>query len=209
MGDLFVKICGVTVLEDALSAVDSGADAIGFNFYQQSKRYIAPEKAAEIAARLPLRILRVGVFVNPKREDVDKTIVRSGITAIQFSGNEPPDDVTGYYVPVLKAIHVAGKESIAEMKAYLVDSYLLDTFRTDEYGGTGKSFDWNLAVIAKQSGKIILAGGLTPENIADAVRKVLPYGVDVSSGVELRPGIKDHKKMSEFIQRAREANISK
>ena len=108
----------------------------------------------------------------------------------------------------MKAIHIAGKESIAEMKPYRVDSYLLDTFKSAEYGGTGKPFDWSIAVHAKTFGKVIIAGGLTPENVGDAVRKVKPYGVDVSSGVEIRPGIKDRKKISEFIQRAKEANIS-
>jgi phosphoribosylanthranilate isomerase len=208
MGELFVKICGVTILDDALSAVDYGADAVGFNFYPHSKRYISLDRAAEIAEKLPAGILRVGVFVNPKREEVNAAILRGGINGIQFSGNEPPEEVLGYHLPVIKAIHISGKESVEEMKSYRVDRYLLDTFHSDNYGGTGIPFDWSIAVQAKQFGKIIIAGGLTPENVGDAVRKVKPHGVDVSSGVELSPGIKDHKKMGEFILRAREANAS-
>jgi len=209
MEELFVKICGITILDDALSAVEHGADAVGFNFYRQSKRYITPDSAAEIAEKLPAGVLRVGVFVNARRDEVDTAILRSGINGIQFSGDERPEDVLGYHLPVMKAIHISGKESIGEMKTYRAHRYLLDTFHSENYGGTGMPFDWSIAIHAKQFGAIIIAGGLTPENVADAVRMVKPHGVDVSSGVELRPGIKDRKKMGEFILRAREAHTSK
>ncbi len=207
MGELFVKICGVTTLDDALSAIEHGADAIGFNFYRQSKRYISPDAAAQIIDRLPGNILKIGVFVNAAREDV-KTAMKSGISGLQFSGNELPETVSGYRLPVIKAIHIANVESLTEMKLFHVDSFLVDTFRRDGYGGTGKLFDWDIAVTAKRFGRVIVAGGLTPENVADAVRKVKPHGVDVSSGVEQRPGVKDHKKIKDFILRAREANTS-
>jgi phosphoribosylanthranilate isomerase len=195
-------------LNDALSAVESGADAIGFNFYRQSKRYIAPDRAAEIMECLPRTIAKVGVFVNPEREYVNDTISRSGINSIQFSGNESPEAVSGYSLPVIKAIHVAGAESIGTMKSFGAVSFLLDTFGDADFGGTGKPFDWAIAVEAKRFGKVIVAGGLTPENVTDAVRSIRPYGVDVSSGVEMRPGIKDHNKIREFILRAREAHTT-
>ncbi len=208
MGELFVKICGITIFDDALCAVESGADAIGFNFYPQSKRYISPDHAAEIIDRLPGNVMRVGVFVNPDREYVDAAIENSGISGLQFSGNELPEAVLGYHLPVIKAIHVASVESIRAMKSFGAISFLLDTFRNADFGGTGKPFDWDIAIKAKRFGRIIVAGGLTPENVADAVRRIMPHGVDVSSGVELRPGIKDHKKIREFILRAREANTT-
>ncbi len=209
MGRLIVKICGVTTLDDALYAAEQGADAIGFNFYQLSKRYISPDHAAEIVNSLRADIMRVGVFVNPEREFVNAVLQSNTLSTLQFSGEEAPDTISGYRLPVIKAIHVANAESIREMKLFNVDSFLLDTFRNEDFGGTGKTFDWDIAVRAKQFGNVIVAGGLTPENIADAVRKVKPHGVDVSSGVEIRPGIKDHKKIKEFILRAREASMTK
>lgn len=204
MDRLFVKICGVTNADDATYALKSGADAIGFNFYPSSKRFIVPEKAREISEELDISILRVGVFVNPARDYVDATIRQVALNAIQFSGNETPDDVSGYQLKVFKAIHITGVESLAAMKLYGVDAFLLDTHRDGDFGGTGETFDWDVARKAKQFGKVILAGGLTPENVSAAVRLVRPYGVDVSSGVEARPGIKDHKKIRDFIRRARE-----
>mgnify|MGYP001615294890 CR=1 FL=1 len=204
MDRLFIKICGVTNADDAACAVESGADAIGFNFYPSSKRFIVPENAREISEALDVSILRVGVFVNPARDYVDATIRQVALNAIQFSGSETPDDVSGYQLRVFKAIHITGVESLAALKLYGVDAFFLDTHREGEFGGTGETFDWDVARKAKQFGKVILAGGLTPGNVSAAVRLVRPYGVDVSSGVESRPGIKDHKKIRDFIRRARE-----
>ncbi len=204
MNRLFVKICGVTNADDAICALENGADAIGFNFYPSSKRYILPEQAREISEALDVSILRVGVFVNPARDYVDATMREVALNAIQFSGNESPDDVHGYKVKIFKAIHITGVESLAAMKSYAVDAFLLDTHRDGNFGGTGGTFDWDVARKAKQFGKVILAGGLTPQNVSAAVRLVRPYGVDVSSGVESLPGIKDHKKIRDFIRRARE-----
>ena len=206
MGALFVKMCGITTGDDALAADEAGADAVGFNFYPRSKRYIAPEKAADIIGRMPAGILRVGVFVNPSPGEVQAAINNSGINALQFSGNEEPGNVSGFGLPVMKAVHITDIKSIDAMKFFSVDSYLLDTFNADEFGGTGRTFDWSIAVQAKRFGRIVIAGGLTPENVAEAVRAVKPYGVDVSSGVELRPGIKDKQKVKDFILRAREAH---
>lgn len=206
MGELFVKICGVTILDDALFAIEYGADAIGFNFYPQSKRYITIDHATEIINHLPDDVLKIGVFVNPHREYVNAAIEKSGIRGLQFSGNESPEAVSGYNLPVMKAIHISNADSIRRMEPFGNITFLLDTFHIADFGGTGKPFDWDIAVEAKRFGKVIVAGGLTPENVADAVRKVKPHGVDVSSGVELRTGVKDQKKMKEFILRAREAN---
>jgi len=206
MSHLFIKICGITTLDDARAAVKGGADALGFNFYPASKRYIAPGRAAEIIKEMPAEVFRVGVFVDPSKEYVTAAIQETGINVLQFSGNEAPLDVSGFGLPVIKAIHIAGMRSIEEMKLYAVDSYLLDAFSSSEFGGTGQRFDWAIAERAKQFGRIIVAGGLTPENVMDAVRKVRPYGVDVSSGVEIRPGVKDHQKMIDFIRQAREAH---
>ncbi|HTY11157.1 MAG TPA: phosphoribosylanthranilate isomerase [Bacteroidota bacterium] len=206
MSPLFIKICGITTLDDARAAVKGGADALGFNFYPASKRYIAPGRAAEIIKEMPAEVSRVGVFVDPSKEYVTAAIQETGINVLQFSGNEAPLDVSGFGLPVIKAIHIAGMRSIEEMKLYAVDSYLLDAFSSSEFGGTGQRFDWAIAERAKQFGRIIVAGGLTPENVMDAVRKVRPYGVDVSSGVEIRPGVKDHQKMIDFIRQAREAH---
>lgn len=206
MDRLFVKICGVTNIEDAACAVESGADAIGFNFYPSSKRFIVPEKARAISESLDASILRVGVFVNSARDYVDTAIRTVALNAIQFSGNEVPDDVSGYQLKVFKAIHITGVESLDRMKLFGVDAFLLDTHREGDFGGTGETFDWDVARKAKQFGNVIMAGGLTPQNVSAAVRLVHPYGVDVSSGVEARPGIKNHKKIADFIRRAREAH---
>jgi phosphoribosylanthranilate isomerase len=208
MEPLFIKICGVTNGEDALYAAEQGAEAIGFNFFPHSKRFISPAMAGAINRGLKATIMRVGVFVNPDRGYVNDVIREVGLEAIQFSGNETPESVSRYRAKVFKAIHVLSVDSIDEMKLFNADAFLLDTHRDGEFGGTGKTFDWDLARKAKQFGKVILAGGLTPDNVADAVRLVRPYGVDVSSGVELRPGIKDHKKIKDFIRRATEAHVA-
>jgi phosphoribosylanthranilate isomerase len=207
MNTLFVKICGITTAEDAQAAVESGADALGFNFYPKSKRYISPDRAAVIIKSVPAKILAVGVFVNPDKEDVRDAIQKSRINVLQFSGDEKPEHLSGFKIPIIKAIHITDRASVEKMKSFVVDSYLLDTFSSDDFGGTGKQFHWEIAMEAKRYGKIIVAGGLTPENVSDLVRNVRPYGVDVSSGVELRPGIKDHQKVKAFIRRAREAHF--
>jgi phosphoribosylanthranilate isomerase len=139
---------------------------------------------------------------------VNNVLREVGLDAIQFSGNESPEDLSRYRAKVFKAIHVLSAASFDEMKLFNADAFLLDTYRNGKFGGTGETFDWDLARRAKQFGDVILAGGLTPDNVADAVRLVKPYGVDVSSGVELRPGIKDHKKIKEFIRRAAEAHAT-
>lgn len=206
MSRLFVKICGITRLEDALSAVNSGADAIGFNFYPASKRYISVPEAASIARKLPRKFLTVGVFVDPRRQDVVAAIEEVKLGAVQFSGNESPVELSGYSVPVYKTIHIKNSASVRELKSYQADAFLLDTYRNGEFGGTGEVFDWKLGREANLFGKVIIAGGLTPKNVAEAVQEARPYGVDVSSGVEISPGKKDLKKIEDFIANARTAD---
>ena len=206
MERLFVKICGVTNLEDALCASNWGADAVGYNFYHRSSRVISPGEAASIVAGLPPGIAPVGVFVNPSREEVLSVLREVRLSALQFSGNESPSEISGFGLPVYKAIHVAHSGSVAQMGSYNVEAFLLDTHSEGEFGGTGKVFDWEIALPAKKFGNVILAGGLTPENVADAVKTVSPFGVDVSSGVEKSSRSKDPDKIKKFVIRAREAH---
>ena len=205
MQRLFVKICGITNLDDLMSAVESGADAVGINFFPGSKRYVTPGAAAKLLATIPSTVQRVGVFVDPGNNEVEEILKRVPLDVLQFSGNESPASLSGYKSKMFKAIHVINETSLDSLRSYRVDAFLLDAHSDDEFGGTGKVFDWAIVEKAKKWGKVILAGGLNPENIFGAVRSVKPYGVDVSSGVETQPGKKDHKKIREFILRAREA----
>lgn len=198
-----VKICGITNIEDALWAVDCGADALGFIFYNKSPRHIKPEAVNEIISSLPPFITTVGVFVNEELNAIDDIVHFTGITAIQLHGDESPSYCKLINGKLIKAIRIKNEKSIELIKQYDVDAFLLDSFDAKNYGGSGLTFDWKLAKKAKQYGKIILAGGLTPSNVEDAVKKVLPYGVDVSSGVEKKPGMKSGTKVKEFILRAK------
>jgi phosphoribosylanthranilate isomerase len=201
-----VKICGITNIDDAVAAVDFGADALGFVFFKKSPRYISHVDAAAIINKLPSFTTTIGVFVNEKPEQVEKIIDLTHIDAVQLHGNEPPEmcDISRR---VIKAIRVKSLESLDPLINYKdkVSAFMLDTFTPDILGGTGQIFNWDIAVYAKQFGRIILAGGLTPDNVAAAIRRVRPYGVDVSSGVESKKGKKDHKKMKSFIERAKGA----
>jgi phosphoribosylanthranilate isomerase len=201
-----VKICGITNLNDAMAAVDFGADALGFVFFEGSPRFISYDKAGAIIMRLPSFVTTVGVFVNQKTKEVEKIIDLTGIDVVQLHGNETPE-MCNVSRRVIKAIRVKSLESLDPLKNFKekVSAFLLDTFTPDILGGTGQIFNWDIAVDAKQFGRIILAGGLTPGNITEAVRRVRPYGVDVSSGVEFEKGKKDHKKMRLFIDRAKGA----
>ena len=201
-----IKICGITNLDDALAAVDYGTDALGFVFFKQSPRYIPYKKAAAIIAKLPPCTTTIGVFVNEDPEQIEKTIAITGIDVVQLHGNESPEKVA-FSRRIIKAIRVKSLESLDPLIHFKdwVSAFLLDTYTPDIFGGTGQIFNWDIAVEAKQFGRIILAGGLTPDNIAEAVRWVKPYGIDVSSGVESNKGKKDYKKLKLFIERARGA----
>lgn len=201
-----VKICGITNLEDAMAAVDYGADALGFVFYRESPRHITPSEAAAIIKYLPPFIESVGVFVDETAETIEQTITSCCIDIIQMHGNEPPEKCKSSR-RVIKAIRIKNLESLAPLAGYrgTVSAFLLDAYASDALGGTGRVFNWDIAVEAKQFGSVILAGGLTPENVTDAVRHVRPYAVDVSSGVEQAKGKKNLAKMRLFIERAKGA----
>jgi len=199
-----VKICGVTRAEDALLAVRHGADAIGFNFWPRSKRYVAPEVARRIVARLPPLVVTVGVFVDPSLEEIRAAVDASRVGVVQLHGDEPPALCAAIGLPVLKAIRVKDAHSLAALASFEVAGFLLDS-ATPGYGGSGETFDWKLAAEAAQAVPVVLAGGLTPENVAAAVQAVRPFAVDVASGVESAPGVKDEEKVRRFIERAKEA----
>ncbi len=197
-----VKICGITNEEDALVAIDAGADALGFILYPKSKRHITPDAAWEFACDLPPMIQRIGVTVNLDAEDILEMEEVALFDAWQLHGEEPPE-VCEQLDPrcLIKALHLPLSKHHADVEDYLVNAFLLDT-ASPEFGGTGKTFDWNLAVeFQKQYDlPVILSGGLTVDNVEKAIRQVDPYGVDVSSGVENSPGKKDHAKLRDFIQ---------
>ena len=201
--DLFVKICGVTNVEDAQFALECGADAIGLNFYERSPRFVTMDRAQDIVSKLSEHKSKIGVFVNASRKRILEVIKTVNLSAVQLVGQHGPDDLVNFESSVIKVFRVYPGFDVEVLRNYIIDAFLLDTYQDETYGGTGKTFDWNVAIKAKEYGKVILSGGLNPENIEDAVKYVQPYGVDVSSGVELRPGRKDPKKIRDFIARAR------
>lgn len=198
-----VKICGLTNIEDAMIAAESGADALGFVFYHQSPRCIEPKAAKDIIQRLPPYVTMVGVFANVGADEVLQVMNGCGLDLAQLQGDEPPSLCERLGSKAIKAIRVKDLNSLASMKAYSVRAFVLDTYTPENFGGTGKQFDWDLAVEAKQYGRVILAGGLNPENVREAIQKVRPYGVDVSSGVECRIGKKDPEKVRQFTRMAK------
>ncbi len=202
--DVKVKFCGITSIEDAEQAVEAGADAIGLMFYAGSPRHVSLQAAQAIERRLPPFILRVGVFVDAPAEDVFSAMHLCGLSMLQFHGEETPEYCRQFGMMTMKAFRVRNEDSLKEISKYDTDAYLLDSFVADKAGGTGKTFNWKLAASAVELGKpIFLAGGLTQENVAEAVRTVRPFGVDVSSGVESAPGKKDPAKMRAFMAAVR------
>jgi phosphoribosylanthranilate isomerase len=202
-----VKICGITNLADAQAAIAAGADALGFNFYEGSPRHISLKAAAEISKQLPLFVMRVGVFVNADEDLVTRTISECNLSLLQFHGDEPPEFCAQFGLMSMKAFQIRDVESLKELPQFQTDAYLLDAFSAEARGGTGEKFNWNLAIEAQKFGKpVFLAGGLTPENVAAAVRTVRPFGVDVASGVESSPRKKDHAKIRAFIAAVRQAD---
>jgi len=201
-----IKICGITNLDDAMAAVDFGADALGLVFFKGSPRFIAHKDAAAIIKNLPSFITTVGVFVDEKPKQIEKITDITGVDVIQLHGDEPPE-MYNLSRRIIKAIRVKTLESLDPLIHYkdMVSAFLLDTFTPAVFGGTGQIFNWDIAAYAKQFGRIILAGGLTPGNITEAIKRVRPYGVDVSSGIESEKGKKDHKKMKLFIEKAKAA----
>ena len=199
---MFVKICGVTTLDDALACVDAGADAVGFNFWPRSRRHIGVEAAAVIARRLPPNVRTVGVFVDPSEADVDRAFASGAIDLAQLHGDETPDFCGRFAGRYIKALRLVDAASLERMAQYPCDLVLVDA-DSPGYGGSGQRADVALATQAAAARRVILAGGLTPENVADAVAAVRPYGVDVAGGVEREPGVKDWMKVAAFVQAAK------
>ena len=200
-----VKICGMTNYGDARHAVDSGADALGFVFYPESPRYVSPDVARQIIAGLPPFVNCVGLFVNELPARIIETVTHCGLDLIQLHGDETPEQCSFPPHRVIKAVRVAQQGGTVPLPQFPVSALLLDALVPGKFGGTGKVCDWEFAAQLAAQQLIILAGGLTPDNVAAAVREVRPYAVDVSSGVEKSPGEKDPRKVSEFIRIAKEA----
>jgi phosphoribosylanthranilate isomerase len=198
-----VKVCGITNEDDALQAVDAGADALGFVFYDLSPRCISYETAERIIRKLPPFVVTVGVFVNNPIRSINLAVERCGIQVVQLHGDETPDFCAGIRHQIVKAFRVRDITSIENIRNYPVSGFLLDAYVPGSYGGTGLTFNWETAKLAKQYGPIILAGGLNVNNVRKAAETVAPYAIDVSSGVEASPGKKDHAKVEEFIKRAK------
>ncbi|MBI3001716.1 MAG: phosphoribosylanthranilate isomerase [Deltaproteobacteria bacterium] len=205
-----VKVCGITNLEDALKAVEYEADALGFNFYPPSPRFIKPEKARAILTEVPQEICNIALFVNEPKERVEEVLGcgllpdgRQAFRGLQFHGDESPDYCRGWRLKVIKAFRIKDQVSVARLRGFPADFYLVDAW-VSGYGGSGSSFPWSW-LTGLSTEKLILAGGLDAGNVEEAIRLLRPYGVDVCTGVEAKPGIKDHAKLKEFIRAAKSA----
>jgi phosphoribosylanthranilate isomerase len=201
-----VKVCGITNLEDALAALEAGADMLGFNFYARSPRYVSPEDARRVVERMPEGLTCVGVFVNePSPEDVLRIACDSGVSAVQLHGDETPEfcrALTG--LTTIKALRVGKAYSVESATAFETDAVLLDAYAPGAFGGTGHTFDWSLARATREAmPRLLLAGGLRPDNVAEAIESVGPYAVDVCSGVESSPGRKSFPLMRNFVAAVR------
>jgi phosphoribosylanthranilate isomerase len=199
-GKLKVKVCGITNLEDALLCEAEGADALGFIFYNKSKRYIKPHTTKEIIKYLSPFTMKVGVFVNESPDFINETAGNLRLNAVQLHGEEAPDTVNRINFPVIKSFRINGEFDFSIVKQYPVSSFLFDTFSNSEYGGTGKTFNWKLIPDELKS-KIILAGGISINNIEEIVNNFKPAAVDLSSSLEDRPGKKDKEKVKEFFNK--------
>ena len=202
-----VKICGITSAEDALAAVEAGADALGFIFVPGTPRLVLPEIVEGIVAGLPPFVTPVGVFMDQPLEEVLRIATRCNLQAIQLHGGEPEAFSRRIPLKVIKAIRVRDAADLRPMATYPAHAFLLDAFVEGRPGGTGNTICWDLAAQAKGRAPLILSGGLRPDTVGPAIRRVRPYGVDVSSGVEVRPGRKDHQKVREFIAAVRRADL--
>jgi phosphoribosylanthranilate isomerase len=212
MARVRVKICGITNWPDARQAVAEGAEILGFNFFAGSPRYVTPAKAKKIVERLPKKISAVGVFVNENEQKMLEIARAVGLDTLQLHGDETPAMVARLKrsFPVIKAIRVKGLASAAKLTRFKATAILLDGFDAKRRGGTGKTFEWRIARLAKKHGRrIYLAGGLTPENVGEAIRAARPYAVDVCSGVEVRPGKKDPARVKNLMRAAKEAQKTK
>lgn len=206
---VWIKVCGITNLDDALAAAELGADAIGFVF-ASSPRQVSPETAQEIIKTLPPLVRTVGVFVDEDAERVAYIAECCDLDLLQFHGQETAAYCGRFGRGVVKAVRVQNENDLTACPEYagVVEAFLLDTYVAGQAGGTGVTFDWTIAHAARRYGRIILAGGLNPDNVAAAIRVAEPYAVDVSSRIEKKPGVKDHEKMAQFIRAVRRAERS-
>ena len=202
-----VKICGITNIDDALSAADAGCDALGFVFYAKSPRAVTPEQAAEIISKLPAFVTSVALFVNESAEVVNQVIATAGVDLLQFHGDESAKFCSRFSRPYIKALRMKPELDLtAQFETYASSQgILLDAYTPGIPGGTGEMFDWS-RIPTELATKIILAGGLSAENVAEAIAQVSPYAVDVSGGVEASKGIKDSNKMTDFMNEVYRAN---
>ncbi len=198
-----VKICGITSVQDALHAAGCGADALGLVFYADSPRCVTRQQARAIIAELPPFVVPVGLFVNCPAEEIGDIAAGCGFDTVQLHGDEKPDDCLLAPLRVIKALRVRDRSSLTAIDEYPVSALLLDAWVPGSYGGTGRTFNWQLAAAAARRHRVVLAGGLTPDNVAEAVRAVRPYAVDVSSGVESAPGRKDPDLVAAFVRNAK------
>ncbi|MBI2485367.1 MAG: phosphoribosylanthranilate isomerase [Deltaproteobacteria bacterium] len=201
-----IKICGITNIEDAILAIDLGADALGFMFYEESKRYIKPLEARCIISQLPPFITTVGVFVNQELDEINDMKEKAGFDTIQLHGDESPELCTKLGGKAIKTIRVRDSINSREVESYPTQAILFDTYSTKGYGGTGESFSWEILKDLNTTKKIILSGGLSPENVVQAIQTVKPYAVDISSGVEEYYGKKSPEKLKKFIEAVRNGN---
>ena len=207
MNRVRVKVCGIRSLEEAEASIDAGADALGFNFWGPSPRYISPEAARDIIARLPPLVANIGVFVNEAREMIEAIASDLRLAAVQLHGDESPEFCASITAAkTIKAIRVTEDFAPQSIRRYSVSMILLDTGIAGSYGGTGRTFDWSAAAECARFSPIILAGGLTAENVGEAISTVRPAAIDVCSGVEAEPGRKDLNKLRSFMLAARKAN---
>jgi phosphoribosylanthranilate isomerase len=201
---MFLKVCGITRREDATHAVQHGATALGFVFWPRSPRNVRPDHAAEIIAGLPSNVTPVGVFVDEEIDTMREVIARTGIKVVQLHGDEPPVYAAALELPLLRAVTIDEAPDVAD--AWPADTtLLLDAIDPLLRGGTGQTIDWNRAAALARRTRVVLAGGLTALNVSEAIAAVRPFGVDVSSGVEAAPGIKDSAKVARFLERAQAA----
>ena len=198
-----VKICGITNVEDALASVGAGADALGFIFYAKSPRFVSPPDAGRIVRSLPPFVTAVGVFVNETAKGIADSAAAAKISVIQLHGDESPEYCESLGLPVIKSFRISRKEDLAAISRYKVRGVLLDSFERGRFGGTGRTFDWELLRGFEPACPIILSGGLNSGNVEEAIRRTSPYAVDVSSGVEAKPGRKDIHKIKAFMSKVR------
>ncbi|MFA6978063.1 MAG: phosphoribosylanthranilate isomerase [Ignavibacteriaceae bacterium] len=194
-----VKICGITNIDDALLAEQLGADAIGFIFYKASKRYISHEAAKIISHKLSAFTVKVGVFVNETEDDINRIAATAKLNLIQLHGNEKPEMIERLILPSIKSFRINDEYDFSILKEYPCTNFLFDTFSQNEFGGTGKTFNWSIIPPSLRK-RIILAGGISEKNVEEIFTKINPYAVDVSSSLEISPGKKDHDKMKIFFQ---------